>query len=60
MATESFTAMSDCVYEMKWYKLSPKLQKYVVLMMMNMQKSINYRGFGIAPLNWMTFFHVRA
>lgn len=60
LATESFEQMRDYLYEgLHWFKLTIKLQKYIVLMLLNMQKPIYYHGFGVALLNLRTFIQVR-
>lgn len=59
LATESFEQMSDCVYyDFVWHDLPIKLQKYVILMIANMQKPIYYHGFHFAVLNLCTFIQV--
>lgn len=58
LATESFEKMSDCVYDLDWYKLSLSLQKYVVIMIANMQKTLYYHGFEVVVLNLNTFLRV--
>lgn len=60
IATDSFEKMSDFVYlKMEWHILAPKLQKYVVLMIENMQKPIFYHGFHVAVVDLNTFIRVR-
>lgn len=60
LATESFEQMSDCLYyDFVWHNLPNKLQKYLVVMIANMQKPIFYRGFHFAVLNLNTFIQVR-
>lgn len=59
MTTENFAKMSDCVYfDMKWHKLSVKLQTHIVLMIQNMQKPIFYHGFDVAIMDLNTFLRV--
>lgn len=55
MATDNFEAMSDRLYECKWYELPIGLQKYFVLMIQNTQKPIHYSGFGVLRLTLETF-----
>lgn len=55
MATESYERMSECLYECNWVNLSPKLQKYIVIIITNAQRPIYYDGFGVAVLNLETF-----
>lgn len=59
VATESYEKMVDCMYESNWNELSPHLQKYIVVMMANAQRTIYYHGFGVAVLNLGTFTKVR-
>lgn len=58
MATESFEKMSDCVYELNWQVLPINLQKYILIMIINMQKSLYYHGFEVAVLNLNTYLRV--
>lgn len=50
--------MSDCVFEMNWPELPNGLQKYIILMIENMQKPLYYHGFGIVNLDLETFAKV--
>lgn len=50
--------MADFIYESDWHLHSIKLQKYIMLMMENMQMPLYYTGFGIAYLNLETFERV--
>lgn len=59
ISTESYEEMSDCVYKMKWYVLPIELQKFFILMIANMEKSLQYHGFGVIDLNLETFTKVR-
>lgn len=59
LATESFAKMSDCVYNMDWHELPIGLQKYLILMIANMQKPLYFHGFGVINLNLETFTKVR-
>ena len=58
LATESHLKMSDCVYNLYWYKLPTHLQKYVVVMIQNMQQPRYFHGFGVIYLNLETFTSV--
>lgn len=55
MATESYEKMGDCLYESNWIELSPKLQKYLVIIIGNTHKPVYYSGFGLVVLNLLTF-----
>lgn len=59
MATESYATIADSLYECNWYELSPKLQKYLTIMITNAQGPMFYHGFGVAVLNLETFNRVR-
>lgn len=58
LATESYQKMADCLYESKWWELPVELQKYLLLMNMNMQRLLYYHGFEVAVLNLETFTRV--
>ena len=55
LATESNDKMSDCVYNLKWQNFPLRLQKYVILMITDMQITMYYHGFEVAVLNLNTF-----
>lgn len=59
LATDTYKKMSDCVFEMNWPELPNDLQKYIILMVRNMQKPLYYHGFGIVNLDLETFTKVR-
>lgn len=58
VATESYQQMADCLYECNWWELPVNLQKYTLLMNMNMQRLLYYHGFEVAVLNLETFSKV--
>lgn len=58
LATESFQEMADSLSESNWLNLDVALQKYYILMIRNAQIPLEYSGFGIAPLNLITFSKV--
>lgn len=58
MASDSHLDMSDCVYNMSWYRLDTWLQKYFHLMIVNMQIPLHYHGFKIINLDLNTFIRV--
>lgn len=58
LATDSYAEMSDCIFNMNWCEQSIELQKYFILMIENMQKSIYYHGFEIAKMDLETFIKV--
>lgn len=60
LATESYEQMADALYKSKWHKLPIFLQKYIVIMIIDMQKPIHYHGFGIADLDLVIFITVRS
>lgn len=59
LAADSYDQMCDCVYNSNWQKLSLNLQKYIIIIIANMQKSLYYHGFGIVTLDLNTFIRVR-
>lgn len=59
LATDSYLRMGDLVYESNWQDIPVELQKYLILMIVNMQKPLKYHGFGIAVLDLITFTSVR-
>lgn len=58
LAGDSFQKMSDCVFELKWHEFPINSQKYVVLMITNMQKPIYYHGFHVTVMDLNTFLNV--
>lgn len=54
-ATISFEKMSDVLFELNWQDLPVVTQKDLILMIADMQKSIHYKGFGVANLDLLTF-----
>lgn len=58
MGTENFLKMGDCLYDSNWHELPVNLQKYLILIIGNMQIPIHYHGFGLAYLNLETFAKV--
>lgn len=58
LATESFLKMGDSLYESNWTELPFELQKYLIVMIGNMQLPMYYHGFGVAVLNLETFTSV--
>lgn len=60
LATESFSKMADSLYDIDWHKLPVGVQKYVILMIGNMQQPLYYHGyFSITILNLDTFTVVK-
>lgn len=58
LASESSAKFADCVYDLDWQKLPTKLQKYVIVMIANMQRPIYYNGFRFVDLDLSTFITV--
>lgn len=50
--------MADCLYDLNWHELPLNLQRYVAIMMIDMQETIYYHGFEVAILNLNTFLRV--
>lgn len=59
LASESYDKMCDCVYDLNWHRLPAHLQKYIVLMIANMQRQLYYHGFVVINLDLNTFVRVR-
>lgn len=55
LATESYEQISDSLYESNWQRLSSDLQKYIILMIRNMNIPLVYHGFDVFVLNLTTF-----
>lgn len=58
MITECFAKMSDCLFDLKWQKFSPKFQKNIGVMLMYTQKPTYFHGFEVLVLNLNTFLGV--
>lgn len=57
MATQSYEQIYDALCEYNWHELPIGLQKYILFMMLNIQKPLRYRGF-IFALDLETFSKV--
>lgn len=57
MATQSYVEVYDSLCEYNWHELPIGLQKYILFMMLNIQKPLHYRGF-IFTLDLETFTKV--
>lgn len=51
--------MADAMLESNWPQFPVTLQKYIIILIADMQKPIQYRGFIIANLGLRTFLGVR-
>lgn len=60
IGAESMNHMSDYVFDLNWHELTPNLQKYIILMLMDMQMPLYYHGFELATLDLNTFLRVSA
>lgn len=58
MATDSYRNMSDRVFNMNWQELSVNQQKYIIVMIANMQRPLFYHGSGIVDMDLNTFINV--
>lgn len=58
IATDSFEAMADCLYESNWQSLPIELQKYFIIMIANAQRKLYYHGFGVVKLDLEAFTKV--
>lgn len=59
LTIDSYARMADLLFESDWQKLPVNLQKYVTLMIADMQRPVYYHGFGILVLDLETFANVR-
>lgn len=60
VASESYQRMADCLYsDSIWWEFPVEIQKYMLLMNVNMQRLLYYHGFEVAVLNLETFTTVR-
>lgn len=59
ITTDRYAKMADHLFEINWYKLPIKLQKYLILMIANMQRPLYFDGFGICKLDLGMFQTVR-
>lgn len=58
LTTESYETIGQHLFESDWQKLPVNLQKYIFLMIQNMQKPLRYNGFGVIVLDLQTFIGV--
>lgn len=58
LASKSYEDMAVCIFEANWQQLPLDLQKYLILIIGNMQRPMFYHGFGVAVLNLETFCKV--
>lgn len=58
MATESYENFANSLYEGRWQDLKPELQKYIIVMIANAQRPLEYHGFNVAVLSLETFAKV--
>lgn len=58
LATESYANVGQRLFESDWQRLPVNLQKYLLLMIQNMQKPLCYKGFGVIVLDLQTFIGV--
>lgn len=58
MSSDSYGEMADCLYGSNWQRLPTDLQKYIVLVMANMRRSLYYHGFEVFVLDLRTSLKV--
>lgn len=51
--------MADLLFESEWQCLPVNLQKYVIVMIADMQRPVYYHGFEVAILDLETFSKVK-
>lgn len=49
---------SDILYDSMWYNLDVSTEKFLILMIANMNKPLEFDGYYIVPLNLITFTKV--
>lgn len=59
MTTDIFAKYVDRFYEVHWYDLPVPLQKHLIIIIANLQRPFDYRGFGMVTLNLVTFVNVK-
>lgn len=59
LATESYQRMADSMFNSNWQRFPIELQKYVILIIANMQRPLHYNGIKMAILDLVLFNHVR-
>lgn len=55
LATESYQKMADCLYESNWWELPVGLQKYFLLMNMNMQRWVVHSSIYFEYFAWKKY-----
>lgn len=58
LATDSYAGMANCMYETNWQDAPTELQKYLILMIANMQKPLRFHGFHFTRIDLNTFSKV--
>lgn len=58
IATDSYAAYGDCVYNMDWIDYPNDLKRYMILIISDAQIPRRYHGFGMAYCNLQTFSKV--
>ena len=59
LASESYEKMSNFMYNnLDWQEFPIKLQKYFIIITVNMQQPLYYHGFGLIDLNLTSFVTV--
>lgn len=58
LATDSYAEMAECMYETNWQDAPTELQKYLILMIANMQKPRQFHGFNVTLIDLQTFTNV--
>lgn len=58
VVTDNFSKLPDIMYETKWYRLPPTIQKHYILIMANMQRPHVFDGFHVVCLDLDRFTKV--
>lgn len=60
LATDSFSRISDCVYDSRWYELPTELKIYPIMILGNSHLPLRFYGHKIVSMNLGTFQKVRS
>lgn len=60
LATDSFSRISDCVYDSRWYELPTELKIYPIMILGNSHLPLRFYGHKIISINLETYKKVRS
>lgn len=58
LATDSYAGMAENIYETNWQDAPSELQKYLILMIANMQMPLQFHGLDVTLIDLKTFTNV--